>query len=221
MPAKALKLIPDEPDGTPIVVEFLANGHVRRLTPEAFNADDRDLSNEIITQTEDSQIGAIMTVLLDTGKAYNFTVKEIPRIEVEPEGVPVASLLPPSGQADRVISTFSLPENLDEQFIILLTAKGRIKRMSATELTDLSNRGISMIKFKDEDTLAFTAFADAGDQIVIATSTGRVLRLEANDQLLPASNRAAAGVQAMRILKSEQLVGLGITGTVDPVLLMS
>ncbi|MBE9030382.1 DNA topoisomerase IV, partial [filamentous cyanobacterium LEGE 11480] len=221
MPAKALKLIPDEPDGTPVVVEFLANGHVRRLTPETFNADDREFGDEIITQTEDSQIGASMTVLLKTGKAYNLVIKSVPRIEIEPEGLPITQLLPPSAQNDQVISTFSLPENLDEQFVILLTEKGRIKRLPASELSELSNRGISMIKFKDEDALAFTAFADAGDQIVLATSTGRILRLEANDQLLPASNRAAAGVQAMRILKREQLVGLGVTGTVDPVLLVS
>jgi DNA gyrase subunit A len=48
-----------------------------------------------------------------------------------------------------------------------------------------------------------------------------VLRLEVNDTLLPASNKAAAGAQAMRVLKSEALVGMAITGTVDPVLLIS
>jgi DNA gyrase subunit A len=47
------------------------------------------------------------------------------------------------------------------------------------------------------------------------------LRLEVNDHLLPVSHRAAAGVQALRLLKSEQLVGLAITGTLDPVLLVS
>ncbi len=222
MPAKALKLVAEEPDGTATVVEFLANGHVRRLTPEAFKDESRVIGDEIIVQTEDSAIGQTMIVLLDTGKAYNLVVKSIPRIEVTPEGTPVARLLPASAQNDRVISTFSLPEaNLEAQFLMLLTTQGRIKRLPATELAGLSNRGMSVIKFKDDDALAFTAFADVGDQVVVATSTGRVLRLEANDQLLPASNRSAAGVQAMRILKSERLVGLGITGTVDPVILIS
>jgi DNA gyrase subunit A len=221
MPAKALKLVPDEPDGTPVVVEFLANGNVRRLTPEAFNADSESENIEIITQTLDSAIGQMLTVLLHTGKAYNLVVKTIPRIEVEPEGLPIDQLLPSGAQGDRVISTFALPDNLETQFLILLTAQGRIKRLPATELTDLSNRGISLLKFKDEDELIYTAFADVGDQIVLATSTGRVLRLEANDQLLPAGNRAAANIQAIRVLKSERLVGLAITGTVDPVLMVS
>ncbi len=221
MPAKALKLVPDEPDGTPVVVEFLANGNVRRLTPEAFNADSESENIEIITQTLDRTIGQMLTVLLHSGKAYNLVVKSIPRIEVEPEGLPIGQLLPASAQGDRVISTFALPENLKATFLILLTAQGRIKRLPATELTDLSNRGVSLLKFKDDDELMYTAFADAGDQIVLATSTGRVLRLEANDQLLPAGNRAAANIQAIRVLKSERLVGLSVTGTVDPVLLVS
>jgi DNA gyrase subunit A len=221
MPAKALKLVPDEPDGTRTVVEFLANSHVRRLPPEAFKAEKRELGEVIVVQTENNAVGQTMTVLLDSGKAYNLAVKSIPRIEIEPAGLPISTLLPSSAQHNQMISVFALPENLEEQFLILLTAQGRIKRLPATELTGLGNRGVSLIKFKDEDTLAFTAFADAGDQIVLATSTGRVLRLEANDQLLPASNRAAAGVQAMRILKRESLVGLAITGTVDPVILIS
>jgi DNA gyrase subunit A len=221
MPAKALKLVPDEPDGTPVVIEFLSNGNVRRLTPEAFSAD-RDSENiEIITQTLDSAIGQMLTVLLHSGKAYNLVVKAIPRIEVEPEGLPIGELLPTGAQGDRVISTFALPADLEATFLILLTAQGRIKRLPASELTDLSNRGVSLLKFKDEDELIYTAFADAGDQIVLATSTGRVLRLEANDQLLPIGNRAAASIQAIRVLKSERLVGLGVTGTVDPVLLVS
>jgi DNA gyrase subunit A len=221
MPAKALKLVPEEPDGTPVVVEFLANGNVRRLTPEAFKLNEPPESSAIVTQNLDSAIGQLLTVLMDSGKAYNLIVKSIPRIEVAPEGLPIGQLLPAGAQSDRVISSFALAENLDDQFIILLTAQGRIKRLPASELTDLSNRGVSLLKFKDDDTLRFTAFADLGDQIVIATSTGRVLRLEANDQLLPATNRAAASIQAMRVLKSEQLVGLGVTGTVDPVLLVS
>jgi DNA gyrase subunit A len=221
MPAKALKLVPDEPDGTAVVVEFLANGNVRRLTPEAFNAECESENIEIITQTADSAIGQQLTVLLHTGKAYNLVVKSIPRIEVEPEGLPIEELLPTGAQGDRVISTFALPADLEATFLILLTAQGRIKRLPASELTDLSNRGVSLLKFKDEDELIYSAFADAGDQIVLATSTGRVLRLEANDQLLPIGNRAAASIQAIRVLKSERLVGLGVTGTVDPVLLVS
>lgn len=219
MSAKALKLIPDEPDGMPVAIEFLANGNVRRLSPETFA--DRE-TEDIITQTLTSAIGQQLTVILHSGKAYNLVVKAIPRIEAEAEGLPVSQLLPASAQADRVISSFALPEDLESQSLVLLTTQGRIKRLAATELQELSNRGVSLIKFKDdEEELSFTAFAETGDQIVIATSTGRVLRLEANDQLLPATNRAAAAIQAMRVLKREQLVGIGVTGTIDPILLVT
>jgi DNA gyrase subunit A len=218
--AKALQLIPDDHDGDPVVLEFLADNVVRRLTPKAFKAD-RDVSEDVIIQTEDAVIGQTLVVLTNTGKAYGLSLKTIPRIEEEADGVPIIQLLPNSAQSDTVVSYFFLPTSLDDQFLLLLTQQGRIKRLAATELTDLGNRGVGLIKCKDDDQLAFTSLVNTGDQVVIATSSGRVLRLEANDQLLPATNKAAAGIQAMRVLKSETLVGLAVTGTVDPVLLIS
>ncbi len=220
-PPKTLKLIADERDGQPMVLEFTADGIVRRMPPAEFAKADREGNDDIIVQTEDTAIGQTIVLLTASGKAFSVPVKAIPRIEIEANGIAIVKLLPPSAQDDTVISSFFLPEDLSDQFVVLLTQQGRIKRLPATELLELGSRGVSLIKFKDEDQLIFSSFANTGDQLVMATSTGRVLRLEANDQLLPASNRSAAGVQAMRVLKSERLIGLAVTGTVDPVLLVS
>jgi DNA gyrase subunit A len=78
-----------------------------------------------------------------------------------------------------------------------------------------------LIKLKEDDRLALVGFANSGDQVVIGTSMGRLLRLEVNDHLLPLSHRAATGGQVLRLLKSERLVGMAVTGTIDPVLLVS
>jgi DNA gyrase subunit A len=217
---KPLKLIPDERDGQKMVLEFTADGMVKRMTPEEFVREEREIS-DVVTQTEDTKVGQAIVILTSSGKVFGVPIKSIPRIEVEADGIAVNKLLPASAQEDQIISTFFLPDDVTDQFLILLTQQGRIKRLPASELAELGSRGVAVIKFKDEDQVAFSGFANTGDQLVMATSTGRVLRLEANDQLLPATNRAAAGIQAMRVLKSEELVGLAITGTVDPVLIVS
>jgi DNA gyrase subunit A len=218
---KALQLMAEERDGEATVLEFTADGIIRRMTPAAFAQDDRDVGDVVITRTEDTAIGQVLTLLTSSGRAFGIPVKSIPRLEQEAMGVEVVSLLPASVQGETVVTAFCLPTDLTDQFLILLSQQGRIKRLPATELLELGNRGAGLIKFKDDDALGFAGLANTGDQLVMATSTGRVLRLEVNDQLLPATNRSGAGVQAMRVLRTESLVGLAITGTADAVLFVS
>ncbi len=221
-PTKALMLMADEPDGAPMVMEFTAENKVRRMTPEVYDQDDRDLGEVAITQMESTAIGQTLLILMASGKLFSLPVKSIPLFAYEPQGVDLVGLLPNTAQGETVVSSFFLPKDLKAQFLILLTTQGKIKRLPMTELTDIPARGVSVMKIKEEgDQISFVGLADLGDQLVIATSTGRLLRLEANDQILPATNRAAPGILALRVLKTEHLVGLAITGTADPVLLVS
>jgi DNA gyrase subunit A len=221
-PTKALMLMADEADGLPMVLEFTAEGQVRRMSPETYDLEERDLGEVAIVQTEATAVGQTLLILMASGRLFPLPVKSIPLIAYEPDGVEILSLLPNGAAGETVLSSFFLPESLDDHFLILLTAQGRIKRLPMEELTEVSARGLSLIKIREEgDRLAFSALADGGDQLVIATSTGRLLRLEANDQILPSTNRAAPGILALRVLKIEHLVGLAVTGTVDPVLLVS
>jgi DNA gyrase subunit A len=91
--------------------------------------------------------------------------------------------------------------------MVLLTKKGRIKRLSLSELVNLSRRGITILKLKDDDELAFTRFMSSGEHLILASSNGRLLRFPGNDEQLPIMGRAAMGLQAFRLLKNQQMVG--------------
>ena len=97
-------------------------------------------------------------------------------------------LLPPSAQGDpgTVIDRFLLPtENLETTFLLLVTQQGRIKRLPLTEFADLTGRGLSLLKLKDDDQLAFAQQVKLGDQVVVAATGGRLLRLAITDEQLP------------------------------------
>ena len=49
--------------------------------------------------------------------------------------------------------------------------------------------------------------AKIGEKVVLATSFGRLLKLEINDEQLPLMGRSAQGSQATRLRKQEQLIG--------------
>ncbi|MEQ8964062.1 MAG: DNA gyrase C-terminal beta-propeller domain-containing protein, partial [Coleofasciculus sp. C2-GNP5-27] len=100
------------------------------------------------------------------------------------------------------------PQELTESLsLILLTQQGRVKRLPATELLNLTARGLTVVKLKEEDSLAYVTLAQPTDDLIIATSNGRLLRFEINDQNLPIMGRTAQGNQALRLRRREELVG--------------
>ncbi len=103
----------------------------------------------------------------------------------------------------------------------MLTQQGRIKRISLSELTDLTLRGLTLIKIKEDDRLQYVTFGQTGEQLLLGTSNGRILRFEINDQQIPVMGRITQGNQAVRISRSESLVGCVALETQSNLLLVS
>jgi DNA gyrase subunit A len=162
-----------------------------------------------------------LIVITDTAKAYPIQVQEIP-----PKGQQLTtlhSLLPKSVQRDedKVIAQFFLPPDSQPSSLVLLTENARIKRICATELGELSNRGLSLIKFKEQDRLSYVCLTQEGAEVAIATNGGRVLRFPVNDQHLPIMGRSAQGEQALRLRYGEILVGCVCLQQDEQILLVS
>jgi len=87
-------------------------------------------------------------------------------------------------------------------------------------LTELVNptRGLTVIKFKDDDHLLFAHFTQPGQDVVLATAGGRLLRFDVNDEQLPVMGRTA--VASVAAPKQEQLVGCVTLGKLDDNLLL-
>ena len=210
-----------EPEET--IVEFSHKQYVRRLPAgEKPRSKSREKSVSALEKNEDFIVTANLTktdrtlvVLTPNGKAYPLKVADIPSSSAKDRGRPIVSLLSPSAtkdSADRALSEitvahFILPENSEAADLVTLTQQGKIKRLAMQEFADLTNRGVTVVKLKEDDRLRCASLAKVGEQVAIATSGGRVLRFEIDDEQLPPMGRAAQGSQVTRLRKQEQLVG--------------
>ena len=87
---------------------------------------------------------------------------------------------------------------------------------------NLTGRGLTAVKLKKDDELAFVTLAKADEELAIATSGGRLIRFAIDDDNLPVMGRTAQGPQALRLRKQEQIVGcVRIQDENDCVLLVS
>ncbi|GCL42500.1 DNA gyrase subunit A [Anabaena sp. FACHB-1250] len=194
------------------ILEVTQRGYVRRISPSSKKSRGENglLDHDFIIQTELTNTHKDLLILTSSGKVYPITVGDIPVTTGRAaRGTPLITMLTNTaqGNTEGVISRFLLPEKPETQEMVLLTKEGRIKRLSLSEFVNLSRRGITILKLKDNDELAFTQFITSGQHIILASSSGRLLRFPVNDEQLPIMGRAAMGLQAFRLLKNQQMVG--------------
>ncbi len=223
------------------VLELTQRGYIRRLSPKIFQRNQskpldqqtRSLteSDDFVAQTAFATTGQTLVVMTRSGKAYPLSVREVPQTSgrstpssrKDARGTPLITLLPPSAQSDpgSVVGCFVLPDTVEGLDLLLITQQGRIKRLPLAELAELTGRGLTVLKLKADDQLAYASLTTTGSQLVLATAGGRLLRLVVNDEHLPILSRTAQGNLAIRLRKQEKLVGYTLVDQGDDLLLMS
>ncbi|MBW4687026.1 MAG: DNA topoisomerase 4 subunit A [Komarekiella atlantica HA4396-MV6] len=208
------------------VLEFTQRGYVRRTPPSAKKpkAENGLHDNDFIIQSELTQTDKELLILTSGGKVYPVKVGEIPLTTGRsPRGRPLITMLSTTAQGaqEAVINRFMLPENLETKQMIFLTKQGRIKRLSLGEFTNLTRRGITILKLKEDDELLFAQFTTTKENLILASSGGRLLKFAVNDEQLPIMGRTAMGLQALRLRKNEQMVGCVTVSGEDQLLLVT
>lgn len=148
------------------------------------------------------------------GKAYSIPVSKIPITDRNQRGLPLPNLLPDSAHGEQLLEFWLNPcppersENLESPNIdfVLLTHQARIKRISAQELTAMNTRALQLIKLKPDDHLAWAVGIPPEQPVVIATSTGRILKY--SYETIPAPGRANLGQVAFKLGTHEHIVAL-------------
>jgi DNA gyrase subunit A len=218
------------------IVELTQRGYIRRLTPKAFQKRQQtkteepptnklipsdDFTLEVHTAAEKQEL----LVLTRSGKAYTLNVGDIPLTPRQSKGTPAVALLPlTNGDTETIVAQYLLPTEpaaLEGWFLVMLTQQGRIKRVPLAEFTHINSRGLTATKVKEDDELAYAIQVQVGDQLVIATTGGRILRFQVDDEQIPVMGRAAQGIQIVRLRKQESLVGCVALGTEDEMLLVT
>ena len=136
---------------------------------------------------------------------------------------PLERFLPDSvdGQAEQVVDVLVVPP-ADQDFSVgLLSSDGRFKRLAGQDLRELSGRATTVLKLKDGVQLQRVVMCRPGDDLAVASSTGRMLRLPIDDSTIPVMGRTAQGPVLMRLLPGESIVGAAATAAGGDVLLLS
>ena len=216
-----LPLITDEKLTDDALVQITAKGKIywqpkSVISPTPMIKKNTDL---IVYQQEIGKAQEII-VILDSGKAYPLSVSDIPR---HPTKQTIGRLISDSATKDnhRPINYLILHDQYQNSNLILLTKGGYVKQIALSELDNIGNRGFTLIKLKGKDTLYSLFLAEEGQELVTATSGGRLLRHTINDDNFSIMGKAAQGNLGVKLHFNEKIVGSQVVSKKDNLLLIS
>ena len=192
-----------------ITVQLTHKGYIKSFESNSKVSPVVDLSDDVTIASYDTRSDREMIVLTDAGRAFPLALANVPIIKSRGRGNPLITLLPDS--TERIVSQFVWEKNPESsESLVLLSSQGKIKRSPLAEFADMTARGLIAAKFKEEDSLFWADIVGLDQELAIATSAGRILRLKADETQIPTVGRSAAGNIALRLGSSETQIGVSI-----------
>jgi DNA gyrase subunit A len=198
----------------PVQLELTQRGYVRtqrisnrsRRKPEERSPQLQENQKDLTLYRQTGLIEEQLLAFMSSGKAYAVPLRDIPNSLGRDRGTPLVTLLSDSAQQETIAAQFLPADYGDSDRFVFLTHQGRIKWLMSEEFGEITGRGLGAIKLKDEDELGWVVPAQEYSELVVGTTTGRLLRFPL--QSVPEMGRAALGNIVLRLLKQEQMAGL-------------
>jgi len=195
---------------TALSLQVSYKGYIRAVDSEAKCSKTYHAADDVLVASFPALSTQQLMIYTASGKAVPVAISQIPYSKSpKQKGVPLITLLADPEDQPISLSPWTEPEENNTQSLVLLSSDAKIKRTAIRELQHLTSRGLTVIKLKEGEQLFWAQVVDTQRQLAIATDTGRILRMRADEEQIPMLSRTAMGNLAMRLGSQENLVGVG------------
>ncbi|HEY1340202.1 MAG TPA: DNA gyrase subunit A [Bryobacteraceae bacterium] len=141
------------------------------------------------------------------GRVYWLKAYEIPDATTTGKGKHISNLI--NLQNDEAVKAFlSVKDFVADQYIVMVTKNGVIKKSELTEFDNPMSRGIIAVGLDEGDELIGAKITNGSNYIFLGSHDGQAIRFK-EDQVRP-MGRPARGVRAMELAEGDALVGMEV-----------
>ena len=146
-------------------------------------------------------------VLFFTNRGIMFDLRcfEIPMGGKDSKGTNIINLLPLT-ENEKVAAMMKVSEFRDDNFIVMVTKNGKIKRTPLPAYKNVRKNGIIAIKLEEGDEIAGVRMTNGSDQLFVATRDGMAIRTD--ESCIRAQGRNAHGVRIMKLRGDDKIVSM-------------
>jgi DNA gyrase subunit A len=200
------------------VILVTEQGYVKRMPVNTFEAQNRATKGKAGTRMkEDDAVEHFLTcrdhdsVLFfsDRGVVYCLNAYQVPIGSRTSRGTPIVQLLP-IPRDEKITSIIPVTEFSEEEYLVMLTAGGFIKKTALAAFSNIRANGLIAISLEEGDQLRWVRRAREQDTILIGSSLGKAIHFRANHEQLRPLGRATRGVRAMNLREGDSLIAMDI-----------
>jgi DNA gyrase subunit A len=209
-------LIPDEE----VIITISHAGYIKRTSLSEYKVQNRGGMGSKGSTTRDKDFlehlfvatnHNYLLIFTEKGRCFWMRVYEVPEGNKLAKGRAIQNLLN-IAQDDKVKAYVKVQDLTDKEyaqnnFIIMCTKDGVIKKTSLEAYSRPRTNGINAITIRENDELLEAKLTDGTNEIVLATKSGRAIRF--NEEKVRPMGRNASGVRGVTLLgETDEVVGM-------------
>ena len=210
-----------------IVVTLTNKGYIKRMASETYKTQNRGgVGIKGMSTNEDDFVEKLISMtthdylmfFTNKGKVYRTKGYEVPLYSRQSKGIPIVNLLP-FEKEEEVTAMLKIEQNEKSKYIVFCTKNGLIKRTNISEFENIRNSGKIAITLKENDELISVKKTTGENEIVIASSNGRMIRFNENE--IRIMGRTATGVKGIELEDNNICVGCEIANPGQEILVVT
>jgi DNA gyrase subunit A len=205
-------LVPDEA----VLISITVRGYIKRVAAKVYRAQARGGRGVTghATKDEDEVMVLIPARTLDTvlffsdkGKVYSEKAYQIPDADRTGRGIPIVNVLSLDA-GETVTAVVSVPNFDAAKYCMMATRRGRIKRLTLSELAAVRPSGLIAINIEDGDELGWVRLTGGQDDVILVTEQGQALRFPESE--VRPMGRTAGGVTGIHLKNRDKVTSMEV-----------
>ena len=197
-----------------VVVTISHAGYVKRNAVSLYRAQRRGGKGKIGMGIKDEDFvvnlftaSTHQTLLFfsDAGKVYWLKVHEIPEASRAAKGKALVNLLALAG-SEKVTATLPVKEFRDDQFVVMATKNGLVKKTELSAYSNPRQGGIIALGLEEGDKLIGVQLTDGHREILLGTKQGITIRFTEDE--VRSMGRTAYGVKGITLEEGNEVIGM-------------
>ncbi len=197
------------------LITITKTGYIKRLSRSTFKSQRRGGKGVVgMTTKEEDEIKHVVSAtthdkilfFTDRGKVYGTKVWEIPETSRQSKGQALVNIL--DLEQGEVIKSVLAMREMNENFLMMATSLGTVKKTKLSEFKNLRSNGLIAIKLDEGDSLVSVLPTSGNDHVLLLTKGAKAIRF--SEKNVRDMGRATTGVKGIRLEKSDRVIAMEV-----------
>jgi DNA gyrase subunit A len=204
-----------------VAIVYTSSGYIKRTSLTSYRFQSRGgkgrrgiemKAEDVVEDLYVCSTHSYLLVFTNQGRLYWLKALDVPDVGVAGRGKPIANLVE-FQPGEKTASIVAVKEFRENQFVVMLTTDGIIKKTRLSEFKNVRRGGILAMNIRPKSELFSAQISGGKNTIVIGTRLGRALQFKESD--VRPMGRSAAGVRGIRLKPKDRVIGMIVVGAED------